>query len=88
MFGGPPKICAAEPDRKVLHAKIGQLTLENDFSEGGITYLHAYDSVSYAKNGLGKYFTKYNQRRPYPALDDKAPDEFYFDNLPALLKAA
>ena len=51
-------------------------------------YLHAYDSVSDAKNGLGKYFTWYNQNRPHTALDDLTPDEFYFDNLPTLLKAA
>ena len=51
-------------------------------------YLHACDSVSDAKNGLGKYFTWYNQNRPHTALDDKTPDEFYFDNLPSLLKIA
>ena len=28
---------AAEPDLKTLHAKIGQLTLENDFLEGALT---------------------------------------------------
>lgn len=28
VFGGPPRAKAAEPDRKVLHAKIGQVTLE------------------------------------------------------------
>ena len=51
-------------------------------------YLHAYDSVSEAKNGLGKYFNRYNQLRPHTALDDQTPDEFYFNNLPALPKAA
>ena len=51
-------------------------------------YLHAYDCVSDAKRGLEKYFAFYNQRRPHTALDDKTPDEFYFDNLPALPKAA
>ena len=36
VFGdGPTK--AAEPDLKTLHAKIGQLTLENDFLEGALT---------------------------------------------------
>ena len=35
-----------------------------------------------------KYFAKYNQQRPHTALDDKTPDEFYFDNLSALPKAA
>ena len=37
VFGGPPKNKAAEPDLKILHAKIGQLTLENDFLEGALT---------------------------------------------------
>jgi transposase len=36
VFGGPkPKPDA--PDLKSLHAKIGQLTLENDFLEGALT---------------------------------------------------
>jgi len=51
-------------------------------------YLHAYDCVNNAKKGLDKYFRFYNQGRPHTALDDKTPDEVYFDNLPALLKAA
>jgi putative transposase len=51
-------------------------------------YLYAYYSVSEAKNGLRNYFTKYNQHRPHSVLDDKTPDEFYFDNLPAPLKTA
>ena len=34
-FGGP-KLNSAEPDLKELHAKIGQLTLENDFLEGAL----------------------------------------------------
>ena len=37
VFGGPPKSKAADPDLKVLHAKIGQLALENDFLEGALT---------------------------------------------------
>lgn len=51
-------------------------------------YLHAYDCVSDAKAGLQRYFARYNQIRPHSSLDDKTPDEFYFDNLPALPKAA
>lgn len=47
-------------------------------------YLHAYDSVTVAKKGLERYFTFYNQRRSHTALDDKTPDEFYFENLPKL----
>ncbi len=37
VFGRLSKAKAAEPDLKVLHAKIGQLTLENDFLEGALT---------------------------------------------------
>ena len=37
VFGGMPRAKAVEPDLKVLHAKIGQLTLENDFLEGALT---------------------------------------------------
>ena len=37
VFGGTLKAKAAEPDLKVLHAKIGQLTRENDFLDGALT---------------------------------------------------
>ena len=37
VFGGLPKHKAVEPDLKILHAKIGQLTLENDFLESALT---------------------------------------------------
>ena len=37
VFGGPPAEGAAAPiDLKALHAKIGELTLENDFLEGAL----------------------------------------------------
>jgi transposase-like protein len=34
VFGGATRTKATEPDFKTLHAKIGQLMLENDFLEG------------------------------------------------------
>ena len=37
VFGGGQRTKAAEPDLKILHAKIGQLTLENDFLESALT---------------------------------------------------
>jgi len=37
IFGSGPRIKTAEPDLKILHAKIGQLTLENDFLESALT---------------------------------------------------
>jgi len=46
-------------------------------------YLHAYESVSQAKAGIGKYFTFYNTRRPHSSLDWMTPDQFYFNALPA-----
>ena len=50
-------------------------------------YLHAYDSGSEAQSGLETYGTFSNQQRPHSALDDKTPDEVYFDNLPTLRQA-
>ena len=50
-------------------------------------YLHAYDSVSHARQSLGRYIVFYNARRPHSALDRKTPDEVYFPSQP-LLKAA
>ena len=51
-------------------------------------YLHAYESVSAAKVGIGKYFAFFNARRPHSSLDGKTPDELYFASLPAIRKAA
>jgi putative transposase len=51
-------------------------------------YLRAYDSMSAAKQGLERYVTFYNQRRPHRVLDGHTPEEVYFDNLPARLTAA
>ncbi|RLA10067.1 MAG: hypothetical protein DRQ54_00630 [Gammaproteobacteria bacterium] len=32
-------------------------------------YLHAQDSVSDSRTGIGRYFTLYNQRRPHSSLN-------------------
>jgi putative transposase len=45
-------------------------------------YLHAYDSVSQARQGLQRYFKFYNERRPHSSLDGKTPDSVYFNSLP------
>ncbi len=47
-------------------------------------YLHAYDSVSEAHQGLSRYFTFYNQGRPHTALDGRTPDMVYFASQPQL----
>lgn len=45
-------------------------------------YLHAYDSVSQARQGLESYFKFYNERRPHSSLDGKTPDGMYFNSMP------
>lgn len=36
VFGETTKVTLDAPDLKILHAKIGQLALEDDFSEGAL----------------------------------------------------
>jgi putative transposase len=45
-------------------------------------YLHAYETVSAARSGIGRYLEFYNSRRPHSALDGQTPDAFYFSNQP------
>lgn len=47
-------------------------------------YLHAYDSVTEARESLARYFTFYNQGRPRSALDSRTPDMVYSTPLPQL----
>jgi putative transposase len=51
-------------------------------------YLHAYDTVSAAHQGVGRYLTFYNQIRPHQALDGRTPDGVYCDNLTTRQTAA
>ncbi len=45
-------------------------------------YLHGYDSVSEAQQGLARYVTFYNGGRPHTALDGQTPDMVYFGMQP------
>jgi putative transposase len=51
-------------------------------------YLHAYETVSVARAGIGKYFAFYNAQRPHTALDRKPPDHVYFKSITPLPLAA
>ena len=45
-------------------------------------YLRAYESVSEARSGLGRYFEFYNSGRPHSSLASMTPDQFYTKALP------
>ena len=45
-------------------------------------YLHAYDSVSQAKQQIANYLNFYNQQRPHSTLDGQTPDNVYYQSLP------
>ena len=51
-------------------------------------YLHAYDTVSAAQQGLERYLMFYNQTRPHQALAGQTPDGVYFDHLTTRRTAA
>ena len=44
-------------------------------------YLHAYDSVSQAKQQIANYLNFYNQQRPHSTLDGQTPDNVYYQSL-------
>lgn len=44
-------------------------------------YLNPAENGTILKQGLATYFTWYNQKRPHSTLDDKTPDEVYFQTL-------
>lgn len=50
-------------------------------------YLHAYDSVSDARAGIGRYFDVYNRRRPHSSLKRQTPDQVYYSSQPLTLAA-
>jgi len=53
-------------------------------------YLHAYESVNAARNGIGRYLDLYNRRRPHSALDGRTPDDAYYthSSMPPIRLAA
>src|SRR5271167_4125382 len=50
-------------------------------------YLRAYETVSEARNSIGRYLDFYNRRRPHSSLDGTTPDNAYFTPLPLRLAA-
>ena len=50
-------------------------------------YLHAYASVSDARQSIGRYLEFYNSTRPHSSLKAQTPDQVYFNRLPETLAA-
>jgi putative transposase len=50
-------------------------------------YLRAYETVSEARNSIGRYLDFYNRRRPHSSLDGSTPDQAYSTPLPIRLAA-
>ena len=46
-------------------------------------YLHAYESVTDARDGLAQYFNFYNTQRPHSSLGKLTPDDAYSNSLAA-----
>jgi len=44
-------------------------------------YLHAYETVSAAREGIGRYIVFYNTRRPHSSHAARTPDVVYFASL-------
>jgi len=51
-------------------------------------YLHAYETIRDAQDGVARYVTFYNQIRPHRALDGHTPDRVFWDNRPTQPAAA
>ena len=51
-------------------------------------YLHAYDSVSEARQSIMQYMEWYNRSRPHSSLGKQTPDEAYAVMLPTGKRAA
>ena len=50
-------------------------------------YLHAYESVTEAREQLAGYFEFYNEQRPHSSLAARTPDAAYFDSTAVKLAA-
>jgi len=50
-------------------------------------FLKAYASISHAKKEFMKFFDRYNTRRPHQGLNDRIPDDVYWQTLPEVKDA-
>ena len=50
-------------------------------------YLKAYESISHARKEITRFIDKYNTWRPHQGLNEKTPDEVYYETLPEIKDA-
>ena len=50
-----------------------------------LDYLHAYNTVSEARDGIGRYFDAYNRTRPHSSWKGMTPDQPYYSSPPLTL---
>lgn len=65
VFESNSKAKAAAPDLKILHAKIGQLTLENDFLEGALIKAGLLSSRTAPGDNVGYWMWHAQQHTTY-----------------------
>ena len=51
-------------------------------------YLHAYDSIPQARDGIRRWMHFYNHRGKHQALEKRTPDTLYYENLNAEARAS
>lgn len=44
----------------------------------GCVYLHAFETGSEVREGIGRWVERYNRKRPHSSLADRTPDEAYW----------
>ena len=49
--------------------------------------LKAYESISHARKEITRFIDKYNTWRPHQGLNEKTPDEVYYETLPEIKDA-
>jgi len=50
-------------------------------------YLKAYESISHARKEITHFIDKYNTWRPHQRVNEKTPDEVYYETLPEIKDA-
>ena len=51
-------------------------------------YLHGYETMAHARDGISRWFHFYNQRRKHQALEKMTPDTVYYESLNAEARAS